>query len=575
MAALYAGEVLRHQNILDEAARFYRRGLRYEPDNPHLQRALKLLGPLRPTAPQPHVLFASDVVCDGAPPDMETELKALHQRAFGSALQKVVGPMLTASGKTFEDDALLFELRGKRLAGFPLKVPELETAQRHQLIGFAAAFKKAIKSHVKKIVGEYRLPYPPRVRVALVAGEAPTEEDLTEIRLVGPLVTQGLTALSRDKEIFATDASTLGELFDAAPSELTSTMASVKLGMVIAPESTSRSNPVLLVTPVSRATRPDAAAGGRPLAARIAPWEMAGMEHVEEANAELEGRLQMIFEKVAPKPEPTDEKGGIWDRFSGRSSKPRPLEPVRLRTRIFEPVLRGSKLYLSQSDIRQWLKLLAAVGRSYTDALYKEGETFRKASQVLWAGAKVEATAQDVMRLSVEQLFAVSEACRLLGGGFQPNRGFEDCTFSRLTGLAADRLRRLLTHAGAEEKGVAGRVAKVFDAAIDSPDDSVEPQSFFEFFAILSLIGVMDGTRGFEIDHLGELHKPGTSRYEEAVAEINDRVDRYTAMLKQGLGRYARIHRIFLVKSPVAVGASQSVFVAHELPLYTHVTTVG
>jgi len=101
----------------------------------------------------------------------------------------------------------------------------------------------------------------------------------------------------------------------------------------------------------------------------------------------------------------------------------------------------------------------------------------------------------------------------------------------------------------------------------------VHPVNFFEFFAVLALIGVTDGIRAYEIDHLSGTHKQGTTKYARAMEAIHESFDEYSAIVRAGLLQYRRINRILNLRSPFASSdETRGMFgTKYRLPLFHHV----
>lgn len=578
MAAYYAGEILRQEGRVDEALRCYRVGLTHQPDNPRLQRAAKLLTPTgggEATAGT-YVLFASDVLCEGADPELEDRLRDLHARAFTQALEKQLSGILQESGASFARDACLFESRGKRLCALPLDVATLTPGSRSRLLGFAPAFKKALERHLAKAVAD--LPsLAPRTRVSIVAGEGTIQGDGPGRRMAGALPSRALMAAGKDSGVMGTDAATLGALVGAtAPDDVARNLEPLGLHATLLQESAGSDNPIYVLTGAARvASAPEEpVAPTRALEAVVSRGEIASLQSLDRLLSGSEERIRAIFVKLAGAQEaaPSVTSGRLWGRVVGKGSTRAPgPEGVRLRTRLFEPILKGSRVFLGLGDLLQWVRLLDAVGRQYTDALFSVQEAFRLKRKELWTGAKLTGGYADLERLRPEQLLAVSEACRLFGGTFDPADNYEDCTFAELTSRAAGRVRALMGQGFGSSSSVALTIVDIYDGAIDTPDDSIDPVSIFEFFAVVSLIGVTEGIRAYEVEHLADSYKPGTPKYDRALQDINESFDQYAWILRAGLSHYARIKRIFSLRPPAAGDRVESVFgTKFELPLYEH-----
>jgi hypothetical protein len=208
---------------------------------------------------------------------------------------------------------------------------------------------------------------------------------------------------------------------------------------------------------------------------------------------ETEGDLLGVFEELAAMQEAP--KQGLWGRMVGKASDAPDAYSVQLRTRLFEP----------------------------------------------------DQARTDLLTLRPGSMLAVSEASRFLAAAFVPGDSFEDCLFAELSQRAGARLRGAL--AGKATPTVR-EVLRILETAIDTPDDTIEPTNFFEYFAVLALLGVTDGLRQMSLDRLEETHRPGSAKYQKARAGIEESFDQYTRILRGGLRSYGRIDAILSLKGP-------------------------
>ena len=568
-AALWAGDLMRLEGRNTDARKLYEHARQIEPSNPRVARAMKALQ--RPAARQSEniVNIASDVLGEGASTELLDQLKSLHKRAFQQAMNKQLGPILSDLGL---DNLENITIRGKQVCSLPLLADEEKLVE--VIVKLPAAFKHAIDHHLKKAIAsstEAGVEY--RVRVAIIAGPSENPEDTTTTSMH----TRAIMAVAKDTATWGTDAGTLETLL-GGPQEARQRLSTFGLALNEVKESAGSANPIFVVSPPrkeaaptqSRVTRPD-----RPLAQEISIDDIQLLHDLSEAFlANVDEQLEQIFLTLAEAQVQSKESGKLWNRMVKKKPQGPDISKARLRTRLFEPVLQGSKIHLGFDDMKLWLKLLNGVGTQYADALFKEAVAYRNADKSLWDGVKVDRGFADLERLDPPSLYGLSEACRLMGGSIRADQSYEDCSFSELTSGAGQRVRAALSDLGMAPGGdILPRVLEIYDGAIDTPDDVVEPVNFFEYFALVSLIGVTESIRAFEIDHLSETYKPGSSKYDQQLENIHQSFDEYIGILRNGLRQYARINRLFNLRSPFAASEdTRSMFATkHTLPLYHHI----
>ena len=271
----------------------------------------------------------------------------------------------------------------------------------------------------------------------------------------------------------------------------------------------------------------------------------------DRCNQEFEAGLALAFSAGA--------KGvsGVFKKLTAGGRKP--PDEVKVKTRLYAQVLRGSGVFLAREDVKRWMEFLAEVGTRYGEALRKERDRCRAAKE---RGS--EPAWDDLLALDDATLLAAVEAALLFRAAFFKGSSIQGVDLRTLASHGTEAI------AGAVPARyepvplpILNAVYGIFKDVTDVPSNSVDARTLFEFFALVSLMGVTDSTFNEvlrQAQHFGDA---------DEVQAAKSTYGQQLEILRGGLGRMERIIALLKLEPPLrTVAKSRSLFARYSLPLY-------